>query len=63
MRGRISSAAYVAATCSENSLSTSYGVARLPYTSRLAILCRRSRTGWNPTATMIVATIDSQRLG
>ena len=63
MRGSTSSAAYVSATCSENAVSTSYGVARFPYTSRFAIFCTRSRTGWNPTATMIVATIDSQRFG
>ena len=63
MRGITSSAAYDSATRSENCESTSYGVARLPYTSRLATRCTRSRTGWNPTATIAVARIDSPRLG
>ena len=63
MRGSTSSAAYVSATRPENSLSTSYGVARFPYTSRLATFWTRSRTGWNPIATIAVARIDSARLG
>ena len=61
--GQTSSAAYVSATRPENSLNTSYGVARFPYTRRLAIRCTRSRTGWNPIATIAVARIDSARLG
>src|SRR5438876_3463993 len=47
----------------ENSDNTSYGVARRPYTSRLARRCTRSRTGWKATATTAVAKIDSPRLG
>ncbi len=38
-------------------------MARLPYTNRLATRCTRSRTGWNPTATIAVARIDRPRLG
>jgi hypothetical protein len=45
------------------SLSASYGVARLPNTSRLASRCTRSLTGWNATATTAVARIDRPRLG
>src|ERR1019366_2343079 len=58
-----SSLAYDSATRSENWESTSYGVARVPYTSRLAILWTRSRTGWKPTAPMPVARMERPRLG
>ena len=37
MRGSTSSVEYVSDMRSENSLSTSYGVARRPYTTRSAI--------------------------
>ena len=46
---------------SANCARTSYGVARLPYTSRLARCWIRARTGWNATATTAVAAIDSQK--
>ena len=46
-----------------NSLSASYGVARLPYTSRLASRCARSLTGWKATATTAVASIERPRPG
>ena len=58
IRGRTSSVEYGLATRSENSLITSYGVARRPYTSRWAI--RRSanvRTSTSAnTATMTIRT-------
>ena len=63
MRGGRSSAAYAPAMREENSDRTSYGVARLPYTRRLAKRCTRSRTGWNATATTAVARIDRPRFG
>src|SRR5450631_1955857 len=63
MRGSTSSLAYDSATRSENWESTSYGVARVPYTSRLATRWTRSRTGWKPTATMPVARMERPRLG
>ncbi len=47
----------------ENADYTSYGVARTPYTSRLATRCTRSRTGPKPTATTAVAVIENPRLG
>src|SRR5439155_15065531 len=47
----------------ENSESTSYGVARLPYTTRLAKRWTRSRTGWKATATTAVARMERPRLG
>ena len=50
-------------SASAKSDSTSYGVARAPYTSRLASRWTRSRTGWNATATTAVAATDSHTDG
>ena len=47
MVGRMSSTAYAPAIRSENWDSTSYGVARSPYTSRSASRRAHARTGWN----------------
>ena len=47
---------------SANADSTSYGVARLPKTKRLAKCRARSRIGWNDTATTAVAAIDRKTL-
>ena len=55
--------AYAPAMREENSESTSYGVARFPYTRRLARRCTRSLTGPNDRATTAVARMDSPRLG
>jgi hypothetical protein len=63
IRGSTSSAAYVSPIRSENSDSTSYGVARLPYTSRFAKRCARRRIGWKATATTAAATADRTTLG
>ena len=57
----MSSNAYVPAMCSENSDSTSYGVARFPYTRRLASRLARSRTGLKATA--ITAAAATERNG
>ena len=62
MRVSTSSSAYAPPTRSENSESTSYGVARFPYTSRSASRVRRARTGWNVTATMTAAISVSAEL-
>ena len=47
----------------ENVDNTSYGVARLPYTSRLARRRLRSRAGWKATAITPVATTVSNTFG
>ncbi len=43
-------------------MSTSYGVARLPYTIRFANRVSHARTGWNVTATITAATIVRNEL-
>src|SRR5215470_17377505 len=62
IRGSNSSVATACAIPPENRDSTSYGVARRPYTNRFANRCTRSRTGWNATATNAVARIDNPKL-
>ena len=58
--GRMSSTEYVPAMRSENVDSTSYGEARLPYTSRLAKCFARLRTGLKATAiTAAASTLKS----
>jgi hypothetical protein len=59
--GSTSSKEYVPAMRSENSESTSYGVARFPYTIRLANRLARSRTGLKARA--ITAAAASVRNG
>src|SRR5262245_15678688 len=46
-----------------NSDSTWYGVARCPYTTRLAKRCTWDRTGWKARATRAVATMERPRFG
>ena len=62
MRGSTSSTDSAPAIRSEKSASTSYGLARWPYTSRFASRWSRSRAGWKMTATSAVATSDRTRL-
>ena len=61
-RGSTSSTEYVSARRSENPDSTSYGVARSPYTIRLAKCCARRRSGWKSRATIAAATADRNAL-
>ncbi len=63
MRGSRSCVAKLSANRSAKSESTSYGVARSPYTNRLASRCAHWRTGWKATATTAVATTASRTLG
>ena len=57
-RGRTSSVEYVSEALEENPESNSYGVARLPYTTRFAKRRARARTGWNAIATTAAAIAD-----
>ena len=60
--GRTSSLEYAPPTRLLKSDSTSYGVARRPYTTRLASRPARWRSGWNATATTAAARADSSAL-
>ena len=62
MRDSTSSAEYVPASWSPNVAMTSYGVARLPYTTRSANRLARARTGWNTSATTAAASAESTGL-
>ena len=62
IRGSTSSSAYAPPTRSENSDRTSYGVARFPYTNRLANRVSRARAGWNVSATTTAATMVRNEL-
>jgi hypothetical protein len=55
MRGRTSSVEYVSDIRSENSVSTSYGVARPPYTTRSEIRLASRRSGQNASPTVMPA--------
>jgi hypothetical protein len=57
MRSSCSSSGPVRAIASANRDMTSYGVARSPYTSRLAASCARRRNGWNSMAITTAAPI------
>jgi hypothetical protein len=60
--GRTSSLEYAPPTRLLKSDSTSYGVARRPYTTRFASRAARWRSGWNATATIAAARADSSAL-
>ena len=62
MRGRTSSVEYVSDIRSENSLSTSYGVARLPYTMRSATERAAWSTGRKVSATSTTPKTSRDRL-